>query len=71
MPAGDFEIKGTQASLNWNGKVTSLQFAVVDVFGQPTWMRLVYDGNGYPQLRIITGQTTMLRCFWSQTTASG
>jgi hypothetical protein len=57
MPVGDFEIKGTQASLNWNGKITSLQFAVVDVFGQPTWMRLVYDGYGYPQLRINTGQT--------------
>jgi len=57
MPVSDFEIKGTQASLNWNGKVTFLQFAVVDVFGQPTLMRLVYDGYGYAQLRISTGQT--------------
>ena len=59
---GNFEIDGTQAALVWNGKVVALDFQVVDVFGEETDMRLVYNGYNNPQLRIVTGQTDFARC---------
>jgi hypothetical protein len=57
IPVGEYEIDGTQAALVWNGKVVALDFQVVDVFGEDTDMRLVYNGYSNPQLRIATGQT--------------
>jgi len=57
IPVGDYEIDGTQAALIWNGKVVALDFQVVDVFGEETDMRLVYNGYSNPQLRIATGQS--------------
>ncbi|MGA2663617.1 MAG: hypothetical protein ABSF83_01560 [Nitrososphaerales archaeon] len=52
-----FQIDGEQTQLNWDGKVTSLDFKVVDAFGESTELRLVYNGYSDPQLRISSGGT--------------
>ena len=50
-----FEVDGINSVLGFDGKMTHLDFQVLDAFNQPREMRLVYKGYGDAQLRISSG----------------
>ncbi len=52
----DFVIEGTASdSLAFKSGITSLDFAIRDVFGQTKFMRIYHDGYSQPSLGIQTG----------------